>query len=118
MIVLKEVTEDWVVDYALPNHTYLMNGDKVVAYKPWHDDPVQHLKGSYRLDKARRKFKELVFVAAEWDMEDEKVLGHIIRVAGSKGQTYEVNTKDKTCSCTGFQYRGSCKHVKNIENNG
>jgi hypothetical protein len=114
MKVLMEVTSDWDVDYRLPNHTYLMDGEKAIAYKPWHEDPIQHMSKGWRLDKRYRKFKEVPFIAAEWDMEDEKVLGHIIRVAGSKGQTYEVNTETKTCSCTGFQFRGSCKHIKDI----
>ena len=114
MKVLREVTEDWNVDYLLPNHTYLVEGEKIVAYKPWHTDPIQKLKGTMKLNKARRKFTELAFVAADWDMEDEKVLGHIIRVNGSKGQIYEVDTEAKTCTCQGFTFRGSCKHTKDI----
>jgi hypothetical protein len=115
MKVLKEVTETWTIDF-MPNHTYLMDGDKVVAYKPWHDDPVQVMKRPMRFDKARRKFEELKYIASEWPgVDEQKILGHIVRVAGSKGNTYEVDTEAKTCSCPGFQFRGKCKHFEQIE---
>ena len=112
MKVLKEVTENWTTDF-MPNHTYLMDGDKVVAYRPWHEDPVQHLNGTYRLDKARRKFKELPFVASEWGIEEAK--SNIIVVQGSKGNTYEVDPDTQSCTCPGFQFRGNCKHIKVLE---
>lgn len=111
MKVLKEVTSDWDVEYRLPNHTYLMNGDKVIAYKPWHEDPIQYLKGTYRLDKRYRKFEELPFVAAEWDMEEQKAPSNIITVSGSKGNTYDVDVEAETCTCPGFTFRGKCKHI-------
>lgn len=113
MKVLKEVTEDWDVDYKLPNHTYLLDGDKVIAYKPWHEDPIQRLKGKYSLDRRYRKFVELEFVPAEWDIEAPK--SKLIVVQGSKGNTYEVDPDAGTCTCPGFSFRGACKHVKELE---
>ena len=108
MKVLKEVTEDWTTDF-MPNHTYLMDGEKAIAYKPWHEDPVQHMSKGWRLDKARRKFKELPFVASEWGVEEQK---NTVTVEGSKGNTYEVDVDAETCSCPGFQFRGKCKHIE------
>lgn len=35
-------------------------------------------------------------------------------VEGSRGQTYRVNTQG--CSCTGYTYRGTCKHHKEYLN--
>ena len=110
MKVLKEIS-DWEVDYRLPNHTYLMDGDKVIAYKPWHEDPIQHLKGTYRLDKRYRKFKELPYVPADWEMEEQKAPSNIVVVEGSKGNTYEVDVDAETCTCPGHQFRGHCKHI-------
>lgn len=110
--VFKEVTEDWVVDYRLPNHTYLMDGDKIIAYKPWHDDPIQHLSGKIKLNKARRKFVELPFVASEWELEEQAAPSNIVVVEGSKGNTYEVDVEAETCTCPGFQFRGKCKHIE------
>lgn len=34
-----------------------------------------------------------------------------VKVDGSKGQTYTVDVINKTCTCPGFTYRGTCKHV-------
>jgi len=112
MKVLREVTEDWTVDF-MPNHTYLVEGDVIIAYKPWHDDPIQHLKsGKIKLDKRRRKFKELPFVASEWGIEQPKPTSDIVEVAGSKGNVYRVNISAETCNCPGNTYRGYCKHIE------
>lgn len=110
MKVLKEVTETWTTDF-MPNHTYLMDGDKVVAYKPWHEDDVQHLKGTFRLDRARRKFVELPFVAKDWGIE-AVATPTVVQVPGSKGNTYRVNIAAETCDCPGHTYRGHCKHIQ------
>lgn len=111
MKVLKEISE-WEVDYRLPNHTYLMDGDRAIAYKPWHEDPIQHLKKPFRLDKRYRKFKELPYVPSEWEMEEEQTASNIVVVEGSKGNTYEVDVEAETCTCPGFQFRGKCKHIE------
>jgi hypothetical protein len=109
MKVLKEVTENWTTDF-LPNHTYLFEGDKVIAYKPWHDDPVQVLTRPMRFDKARRKFEELEYRAEDWPgVEEQK---NTVTVEGSKGNTYEVDLDEGSCTCPGFQFRGKCKHVE------
>jgi hypothetical protein len=109
MKVLKEVTENWTTDF-LPNHTYLFEGDKVIAYKPWHDDPVQVLTRPMRFDKARRKFEELEYRAEDWPgVEEQK---NTVTVEGSKGNTYEVDLDEGSCTCPGHQFRGKCKHVE------
>lgn len=111
MKVLKEVTDTWTTDF-MPNHTYLLKGEKILAYRPWHDDAVQHLSGKMRLDRARRKFKELPFVAAEWGLEEQSAPSNIVVIEGSNGNTYEVDVEAGTCTCPGHQFRGKCKHIE------
>ena len=37
---------------------------------------------------------------------------NIIEVEGSNNSTYFVDKEQKTCTCKGFQFKKSCKHVK------
>ena len=108
MKVLKEITE-WKVDYRQPNHTYLVNGDKLVAYKRYHEgDPIpSHGPG---FDRRYRKFKELPFNPTEWGVDEEQKT--TVTVEGSKGNTYEVDVEAETCECPGFTFRGNCKHIE------
>jgi uncharacterized Zn finger protein len=36
-------------------------------------------------------------------------------VKGSKGQTYIINLDENTCTCSGYTFRGACKHIKELE---
>jgi len=113
--VMKEVTK-WEVDYREPNHTYLMQGDKMIAYKVYHDGELRLAHG-HRMDTRRRKFIEEPYVDSEWPLvpiEESKPSAAVITVEGSKGNTYEVDTEAETCTCPGFKFRGSCKHVKEL----
>jgi len=40
----------------------------------------------------------------------------VIEVQGSKGNTYYITMSDTpNCSCPGYQFRGSCKHIKELD---
>ncbi len=112
MEALKEVTE-WAVEYRQPNHTYLMDGDKAVAYKVWHTGEPFYFKVPSKLDKRYRKFEKADI--SLFDVEEQKKDPVVLEVPGSKGATYLVNTEDRTCTCPGFTFRGSCKHTKELE---
>ena len=63
--VIKEVTE-WKVDYRQPNHVYLMEGSRPIAYQKWGEGEAIYYTGKQKLDKRYRKFvtiplKESVF---------------------------------------------------------
>jgi hypothetical protein len=55
MEVIREVTE-WKVDYRQPNHVYLMDGEKVIAYQKWGEGEPIYFKTKQKLNKVRRKF--------------------------------------------------------------
>lgn len=100
-------------DNSAVNHTYLIDGDKIHAYiragttEPfWFKEPI-------RISKSGRKFEPASDEPFNMSM---RVLMpcNTREVEGSKGQRYIVNLDDATCSCPGFTFRGSCKHVKEL----
>ena len=105
--ILQEVT-DWG-KYKVNNGIYHVNGSgQLVAYQKNKKSVVQVLNvPSANFSKSRRKFVKI-------GQREEKLASHIIKVQGSKGNVYLVDTIKKTCTCPGFTYRGNCKHVKEI----
>ena len=92
-----------------PNHTYLMNGSKAVAYiKEGTTEPFYFSK-PMMLDKRRRTFS-----SARMELFKVKPKSNLIQVAGSKGNTYFIDPDEKTCSCLGFQFRSQCKHIDQV----
>ena len=109
MVVLKEITV-WDVDYRQPNHTYLVDGDRIVAYKPWHGSEIKPI--SLKLNRGGRKFVSADYVPGDW-AGVSVAASNTVQVAGSKGNTYTVTLGEKpSCECTGFKFHGDCKHIK------
>lgn len=107
MEAVREVTV-WKESYQ-PNHDYLLDGDRVVAYRPWGTGEIRKLSGKLKIDRRGRKFVKLdpnPFTELEAPKESM-----VITVKGSKGNVYYVNVEEKTCSCPGFTFRGACKHL-------
>jgi len=106
MEALREVTV-WEGVAKQPNHIYLMDGSKAVAYIPWGEGKPFYFKSGLALDKRGRKF-----VAADKKLfKEHKDESTRVAVTGSKGQVYYVDPEAKTCTCPGFTYRGACKHL-------
>jgi len=92
------------------NHIYLLDGDKALAYiKKGTTDPF-YFKSPMTIDKRRRTFVEVK--PSPFKMETPS---SVVVVTGSKGQTYEVDTVLRTCTCPSSKYhRGECKHIKSV----
>jgi|TARA_R110000782_G_scaffold135999_2_gene228434 hypothetical protein len=102
-------TTVWEDDAIQPNHTYLMDGDKAVAYIKWGQGDAFYFKTPWRLDRRKRKFEAVVpnpFTV--------KIESRLIKVDGSKGAVYYVDPDAKTCTCPGNKFRGTCKHIDEI----
>ena len=112
MQALKEITV-WKGVSRQCNHTYLMAGSKCVAYLQWHEGQPFYFSKPMPLDRRGRKFVELD--TNPFDLELVAVDTHVIRVKGSKGEEYRVDTQAGTCTCPGYTYRGACKHTKLLE---
>ena len=108
MIAVQEVTV-WKGDIQ-PNHIYLLDGQKIVAYIPKGAKKPIYLKSTLRIDRNGRKFVELKVNPFKEVKTDE----NLVKVVGSKGDTYFVDKDNKTCTCSGFQFRGRCKHIDKV----
>ena len=112
MEAVREITEWTGVDYPSPNHDYLLDGDRVVAYRPWGTAEIRTIKGQLKIDRRGRKFEPLR--DNPFRGFDKKQEPMVLEVKGSKGQSYTVNLADKTCTCPGYTFRGRCKHVEQL----
>ena len=112
MEAVKEITV-WK-DGSTSNHTYLLDGDKMVAYiKKDTKDPFYFKSPIKGFSRSGRKFETLKINPFKVDV----TISSVIKVQGSKGNTYEVDPETKTCTCPGFTFRGDCKHIKELEKN-
>ena len=83
------------------------------SYVPRGSKTLQRFKNPLKIDTRGRTFEDLgEATAPEPD---------VITRTGSKGEVYYI-TQDKeqgwkgwSCTCPGFRFRGSCKHVAEIQ---
>ena len=91
-----------------PNHKYLLDGAKVLAYIKQGSTTPFYFKNPITIDKRGRQFVSLKSNPFKKVVEKSTV----VKVTGSKGQVYSIDTENKTCSCPGFQFRATCKHLQ------
>ena len=100
-----------------PNHVYLMDDakSKMFAYVPTGTNKPITFKAPIRIDIRGRKFK-LNSVQFKTELTEPEPEGRVFTVTGSKGDQYTVNEVRGTwsCTCSGFRFRGECKHIKEL----
>jgi len=109
MKTLQEITK-W--DYNIPNHIYFLSDDKtkLFAYIIEGTKKVLKLSTPLRFSVSRRKF---IDVPNTFGFKEEKSSNPSWNVIGSNGDSYTVEKTNNSyiCSCPGFKFRRSCKHI-------
>jgi hypothetical protein len=114
----QEITE-WNTSFAVPNHIYYMNDSKTraVGYIKAGTTKLIKFSSPMSIDTRGRKFKEINRSAESDELyfqpTEQKMAG--IQVAGSNGKVYTIVKSSGgriTCSCPGFTFRNTCKHIK------
>lgn len=113
MQAVRETTQ-WEDGNTRINHTYLLDGDKMVAYIRQGTSEPFWFKNPIRIDRRGRKFESVPDTVFNVSANVFTPVS-TVEVQGSRGQTYIVNLDEGTCTCPGFTFRGSCKHVQSIE---
>ena len=90
-----------------PPHIYLVDGNNLVSYiKSGETEPFYFKNPIKGFDKRGRKFESITPSPFKVNKQS-----NLITVKGSNGKEYTINPDEKTCTCPGFTFRGSCKHL-------
>ena len=90
-----------------PPHIYLLDGNKLVSYiKSGESEPFYFKNPIKGFDKRGRKFATITPNPFK-----VKTSSNLITIKGSNGKEYQIDPDAKTCTCPGYTFRGTCKHV-------
>lgn len=114
---MKWYSETTAYTDGITNGTYLLDDGKTKMYayvSPGAQEP-KHFKNPIRIDTRGRKF---VVSSTQYKIVTKaEPEGRVWVVKGSKGDEYQVMELDGhlTCTCSGFRFRGDCRHVKSTQ---
>jgi hypothetical protein len=109
----REITK-WEDGKTAINHRYLLDGDQMIAYIKYGTDMPIYFKTPIRIDRRGRRFEQLEVNPFD-DIFLVQPADSVIEIQGSKGAKYLLDSVERTCTCPGYTYRGTCKHVKELE---
>lgn len=102
---------------AVPNGIYLLDDgkSKMYAFKARGTEAIKVFKNPIRIDTRGRKFV-INPVQFKTKLKEPEPEGRVWVVKGSKGDEYKVSESggNFNCTCSGFKFRGQCKHVESI----
>ena len=100
-----------------PNGVYLLDDgkSKMYAFRPFGTGTIKVFKNPIRIDLRGRKFA-VNSVQFKTELKEPEPEGRVIEVRGSKGDIYQVTelNGNLSCTCSGFRFRGDCKHIKEL----
>jgi len=102
---------------SVANGIYLLDDGKtkMYAFKPKGTGEIKVFKNAIKIETRGRKFV-MNPVQFETKLKEDEPEGRVWTVKGSKGDEYRVSELNGTlsCTCSGFKFRGDCKHIKNV----
>ena len=108
-------TTDW--KDSVPNGIYLLDDAKVkmYAFKARGTGDIKVFKNPIKIETRGRKFV-VNPVQFKTKLKEDEPEGRTWIVKGSKGDEYKVSELNGnfSCTCSGFRFRGDCKHVKSV----
>jgi hypothetical protein len=114
--ILKEITV-WN-SREQPNHTYLLgDSGRIIAYAPDHGNKIIVLKSQMKIDKRYRKFVKTNHPGLSKFLSNHKSEPGVRKFeVQSKDKKYIVSLREEeySCTCTGFTFRGQCKHINAV----
>jgi hypothetical protein len=112
---MKTMLETTLWPDSTPNHVYFLSNsrDRMFGYVAQGTDQAVRFKEPITFNVRARQFQAVPNV---WNFATADVSTKTWSVAGSNGSTHTVSELDKvlSCSCSGFRFRGQCRHVKEI----
>jgi len=114
--ILQEITE-WDSEFPIINKIYLLDlKDNIIAYTN-SDGSIHQLIKPIKLNKTRRKFIKVNHIGLSKLIQKVEDNTRIFKVK-SKDNEYVVSldndTDNMSCTCTGFTFRGKCKHIEAV----
>ena len=97
------------------NHTYLLSGDSMIAYMRVGTLVPFYFKNPIRISRSGRRFEPVEpnpFLSIPTVVVEQSVSANTREIEGSNGARYILDLDSKTCTCPGYTYRGTCKHIK------
>ena len=108
MEALRETTV-WKDTAGQPNHIYLFDGTKAVAYIPFGEGKPFYFKRPMQIDR-----RGSTFARSDAGLFKAKIKRNLINVQGSNGSVYSIDPDAKTCTLPGFSCRGPCTTISDV----
>ena len=108
-------TTDW--KDSVPNGIYLLDDSKtkMYAFRPRGTGDIKVFRNAIKIETRGRKFV-VNPVQFKTSTKEEEPEGRTWTVKGSRGDEYKVTelNGNLSCTCSGFKFRGDCRHVKSL----